>query len=96
MAVDRDLEKILEFCQNFENDCLKPLKSKAEDLNNQAGKITSALSGTDYATNKSRAVKVTADKILSAVEQGEQRIREIEQRVQAQIQKRKQLESDGR
>lgn len=94
--VNRDLERILEFCQSFQSECLKPLKSKADELNGLSGKITSALSGSDYATDKSKAVKDTAIKILSAVEQGEQRIREIEQRVQEQIVKRKQLESEGR
>ena len=83
--VERDLEKIQEFCQNFQKECLKPLREKADELNGLAGRITSALSGTDYAT-----------KIQDAVDQGEQRIREIEQRVQEQINKRKQLESEGR
>ncbi len=94
--VKRDLEKIQEFCQNFQKECLKPLREKADELNGLAGRITSALSGTDYATNKARAVKETATKIQDAVDQGEQRIREIEQRVQEQINKRKQLESEGR
>ena len=82
-AVDRDLEAILEFCVSFRGN-LSKIESEANTLQSLGGQIESALYNTPFATNAAGTVGDTAKKVMAAVQQGEQRIRELQRRVEQQ------------
>ncbi len=90
-AVDRDLEAIIAFCGRF-NGNLKNIEDKAGTLRSLGGQIESALYNTQFATNASGTVADTAKKVLTAVQQGEQRIRQIQARAEQQLAERQQFE----
>lgn len=89
--VDRDLEAIVKFCKNF-NSNLSEIEGKAQELNTLGSNINTSLANTKFATNASSAVETTAKKVITAVQQGSQRIREIQRRAEEQIAERDSLE----
>lgn len=90
--VDRDLEEIIEFCKNFSSQVLQVIDGHADTLSGLASNIDSSLSGTKFATKSSEAVSTTAKKLKVAVDQGEQRIREIQRKAEADLEKQRQFE----
>ncbi len=89
--VDRDLEAIIEFCKNF-NSNLQSIESAAGNLQSIGSQIESSLYNTKFATNASGTVGATAKKVISAVQQGEERIRQIQRRAEQQLAEREQFE----
>ena len=86
-TVDRDLEEIVKFCKKFSVN-LEKISQKADTLQNLGGQIDSSLAGTEFATRASSTVSSTAKQVKNAVDQGEARIRELQKRVEAQIEER--------
>lgn len=82
--VDRDLDAILKFCQDFRQSFLEEMNSEADQLMSLANHINSALNGTAFATRAQDGVLDMAKKIKNAVDTGESRIRELERKVQNQ------------
>lgn len=91
-AVDRDLEEIIEFCKKFDSEVLQVIEENASSLSTLSGNIESALYNTQFATKASGTVKETATKLKSAVAQGEQRIREIQKKAEADLERSKTFE----
>lgn len=89
--VDRDLEAIIEFCKSF-NSNLQSIEGAAGNLQSIGSQIESSLYNTKFATNASSTVGQTAKKVLAAVSQGEERIREIQRRAEQQLAERQQFE----
>lgn len=83
--VDRDLEEIISFCKRFRSEYLDVLNREGQKLKGIAGDITATLRGTSFATSSSAKVEETADKVLKAVSQGEERIREIERKAEQEL-----------
>lgn len=90
-AVKRDLDDILDFYKKFES-LLQQISSEADNLLSIGGQIESTLYNSPFATKKAAIVAETAKKVKSAVAQGEERVRQIERRVQNQIQERDSFE----
>lgn len=88
-SVDRDLEAIIEFCRKFDSDVLQKFEEQAAKLSSLSGNIESALYNTKFATNASGTVKDAATKIKNAVNTGEQRIREIQKKAEADLERQK-------
>lgn len=86
-SVDRDLEAIVDFCKRFSGN-LSKIESEANTLKSLGGQIESSLYNTPFATSASGTVGDTAKKVMAAVSQGEQRIREIQRRAEQQIEER--------
>lgn len=81
-SVDRDLDEIINFCNNFDSQYLQPMEALANELKGLTSKIESALYNTKFSTEASSSVSDTAAKIISAVNMGEQRIREIKKKTE--------------
>lgn len=90
--VDRDLEEIIEFCKSFNSQVLQVIEGHTNTLSGLAARIDSSLEGTKFATKSSEAVSTTAKKLKAAVDQGEQRIREIQKKAEADLDRQKQFE----
>ena len=82
--VDRDLDAILDFCTNFRIIYLEPMRTEANNLVSIANNINSTLGGTAFATKSQEGVLDMAKKIKAAVDDGEERIRELERKVNDQ------------
>ncbi len=90
--VDRNSEMvIIEFCRKF-NANLQKIEDKANTLRSLGGRIESALYNTQFATNASGTVSDTAEKILTAVQQGEQWIGQILARAERPLMEEQQFE----
>lgn len=89
-SVDRDLEEIVNFCQRFSAN-LERIGEEANTLQGLGGQINASLSGTEFATRSSDAVASTAKQVKTAVDQGEQRIRELQRKVEQEIEERDRL-----
>lgn len=89
-SVDRDLEEIVDFCKKFSAN-LGKIGDEANTLQGLGGQINSALAGTQFATRSSEAVARTAKQVKNAVDQGEERIRELQRKVEQEIEERDRL-----
>ncbi|MCI8981796.1 MAG: hypothetical protein HFG78_05230 [Hungatella sp.] len=83
-AVNRSLPEIIDFCRNFEQN-LKAIEEKANTLSSLGGQIESALNNTNFATKASGTVSSTAKKVIAAVQQGEERIRQMQRTAEDQL-----------
>lgn len=90
-GVNRGLLEIIQFCKDF-NANLQNIQSAAQDLQRLGSQIETGLNNTKFATNASSTVGETAKKVLAAVDQGEERIREIQRRAEEQYEQLKQFE----
>ena len=89
--VDRDLDAILEFCQDFKVGFIEPTRSEADGMIGISNDINSSLNGTKFATKSQENVMEMAKKIKSAVDVGEARILELERKVRQQIERGKEF-----
>ena len=89
--VDRDLGAIFELCKKI-NSNLQSIECSAGNLQYLGSQIESSLYNTKFATNASGTVGATAKKVISAVQQGEERIRQIQRRAEQQLAEREQFE----
>lgn len=85
--VDRDLEAILDFCQQFRTVFLEEMNGKADELTRIANDINSTLHGTQFATKSQEGVLKMAQSIKAAVDNGEERILVLEKKVMEQIER---------
>ncbi|MCD8104533.1 MAG: hypothetical protein LUF35_05925 [Lachnospiraceae bacterium] len=91
-GVDRNLDKVIEFCENFEANYLKRIKSNADMLLTAASSADATLGGTEYANKASARLKTIAAQLDDAVTSGTARIRELKNEAEEQRTRKDSLE----
>ena len=86
--VDRNLVELLEFYKRFEKEYIGEMKDLAQKLNVASSSATATLgSGTKVSTKASEKITEAASKIKNAVNLGEERVRELERKIQEQLER---------
>lgn len=78
--VDVDIEEVIQFCQRFEKEYINPSLDVVSNFKKVASNIESGLRSTAFATRSSEKVLTMANQLQKILEQGEQRIRELEKK----------------
>ncbi|MCD7819889.1 MAG: hypothetical protein LUH07_12710 [Lachnospiraceae bacterium] len=92
-GVNRDLEDVIAFCDRFESEYLSIISENSSKLKTIASSVSSTLSGTEFATVASEKLEEAASQLMKAVSTGEERIREIRNNAQQQLEQKQQIES---
>lgn len=78
--VYRDFDVILQFCKEFQEKYLNLMRKAATGMKQAADDTSATLGNTGFATNAAETLYDAADEILRAVQDGEDRVRELERK----------------
>ncbi|MCI6042480.1 hypothetical protein MR857_03845 [bacterium] len=80
-TVDRDIDVVIDFCEEFQSKYLDEMDKAASNLMVVANQIHGEMRGTKFATKSSEEVILMAKKLQQAVYTGEAKILELKKKM---------------
>lgn len=88
-SVDRDLENVVTFYEEFDSEVIQQIEMLAELMSSAADNIEDILYNTPFATKSSAELKEIAARLLQAVEQGGQKIHVLKKAAEEHVERGK-------